>query len=221
MGNQGILVSIASDGDRDTRTDAAALIHARHRRSKTARGRLQVRCVSCSGSGGGRGALQQLVRSPLVPAIKLPHPAKTPQPPPQTHTPSTPPLNQPTNQGANHAPAAITPGGYAKRGGRPITWIGGGGQDPRLLATMGVPKLRELFHAVFGTCTASNNAAWLVRGRRGRGGWGRCRRRRVAEAGWPPAQVSRCLLRLAAQPPTHQAPKPLPPPTTPPTTLPS
>ena len=34
--------------------------------------------------------------------------------------------------------------------GRPVTWIGGGGQDPSALSRMGVPALRELFRTVFG-----------------------------------------------------------------------
>jgi hypothetical protein len=33
----------------------------------------------------------------------------------------------------------------ATRGGRPVTWIGGGGQDPAALARMGVPELRARF----------------------------------------------------------------------------
>eukprot|EP00882_Tetradesmus_deserticola_P002905 GHRQ01003088.1.p2 GENE.GHRQ01003088.1~~GHRQ01003088.1.p2 ORF type:complete len:229 (+),score=47.32 GHRQ01003088.1:428-1114(+) len=53
--------------------------------------------------------------------------------------------------------------GCAKRGGRPVTWIGGGGLDPKRLASLGVPVLRELFKEVFGESTASNNAGWLRR----------------------------------------------------------
>jgi len=47
------------------------------------------------------------------------------------------------------------------RGGRPVTWIGGGGQDPSALQRMGVPELRALFLQVFGQHTASNNSVWL------------------------------------------------------------
>ena len=49
----------------------------------------------------------------------------------------------------------------ATRGGRPVTWIGGGGQDPSQLARMGVPELRARFLQVFGQHTASNNSTWL------------------------------------------------------------
>jgi len=49
----------------------------------------------------------------------------------------------------------------ATRGGRPVTWIGGGGQDPAALARMGVPELRARFLQVFGQHTASNNSIWL------------------------------------------------------------
>ncbi|KAK3239646.1 hypothetical protein CYMTET_50439 [Cymbomonas tetramitiformis] len=49
----------------------------------------------------------------------------------------------------------------ATRGGRPVTWIGGGGQDPHELTTMGVPELRARFLQVFGQHTASNNSTWL------------------------------------------------------------
>ena len=47
------------------------------------------------------------------------------------------------------------------KGGRPVTWIGGGGQDPAMLARCGVPELRTLFREIFGQSTASNNSAWL------------------------------------------------------------
>ncbi|KAI8465868.1 MAG: hypothetical protein J3K34DRAFT_461196 [Monoraphidium minutum] len=76
--------------------------------------------------------------------------------------------------------------GFAKRGGRPVTWIGGGGLDSKYLAQLGVPKLRELFFAVFGEGTASNNAAWLRRklGERPDSvyGQGRCERVRARDA---------------------------------------
>ncbi|KAK9803178.1 hypothetical protein WJX72_010192 [[Myrmecia] bisecta] len=54
-------------------------------------------------------------------------------------------------------------GGDDKRGGRPVTWIGGGGLDPESLVGLGVPKLRAIFLEVFGHHTASNNGAWLRR----------------------------------------------------------
>jgi len=49
------------------------------------------------------------------------------------------------------------------KGGRPVTWIGGGGQDPAKLSRMSVPDLRDLFKELFGQPTASNNSAWLRR----------------------------------------------------------
>eukprot|EP00878_Enallax_costatus_P015156 GHUV01015868.1.p1 GENE.GHUV01015868.1~~GHUV01015868.1.p1 ORF type:complete len:363 (+),score=63.17 GHUV01015868.1:131-1090(+) len=59
--------------------------------------------------------------------------------------------------------APSKPAGGAKRGGRPVTWIGGGGLDAKKLAGLGVPMLRSLFNQVFGEPTASNNAGWLRR----------------------------------------------------------
>ena len=47
------------------------------------------------------------------------------------------------------------------KGGRPQTWLGGGGLDPKSLASLGVSQLRQLFQEVFGEATASNNAVWL------------------------------------------------------------
>eukprot|EP00775_Hariotina_reticulata_P002000 gene2000-2322_t len=72
------------------------------------------------------------------------------------------------NGEADHYPnlqfgASSRPHGCAKRGGRPVTWIGGGGMDPKKLAGLGVPALRALFAEVFGEATASNNAGWLRR----------------------------------------------------------
>lgn len=52
-------------------------------------------------------------------------------------------------------------GEVTTRGGRPVTWIGGGGQDASELARMGVPDLRQRFYEVFGQATASNNSVWL------------------------------------------------------------
>ncbi|GBF88129.1 hypothetical protein Rsub_00841 [Raphidocelis subcapitata] len=73
------------------------------------------------------------------------------------------------------------------RGGRPLTWIGGAGMDTKLLAQLGVPKLRELFLSHFGEPTASNNAAWLRRKLSERPdavyGQGRCERVRARDAG--------------------------------------
>lgn len=69
------------------------------------------------------------------------------------------------------------------RAGRPITWIGGGGQDASKLARMGVPELRALFREIFGQVTASNNSAWL--------------RKKLAE---PPAEDAEGGARRAAQP---------------------
>ncbi|KAK9826723.1 hypothetical protein WJX81_001868 [Elliptochloris bilobata] len=51
----------------------------------------------------------------------------------------------------------------AARGGRPVTWIGGGGMNPQELVGLNVPRLRALFLEVFGHHTASNNGAWLRR----------------------------------------------------------
>jgi hypothetical protein len=47
------------------------------------------------------------------------------------------------------------------RDSRPVTWIGGGGQDPAALALMGVPELHARFLQMFGQHTASNNSIWL------------------------------------------------------------
>ncbi|GBF97726.1 hypothetical protein Rsub_10890 [Raphidocelis subcapitata] len=46
-------------------------------------------------------------------------------------------------------------------GGRPRSWIGGGGLEPGYVATLKLPELRQLFQAVFGVATTSNNTAWL------------------------------------------------------------
>ena len=56
---------------------------------------------------------------------------------------------------------SLLPLSVSTRCGRPVTWIGGGGQDPAQLARMGVPELRTLFRDTFGQETASNNSAWL------------------------------------------------------------
>ncbi|WIA16329.1 hypothetical protein OEZ85_013028 [Tetradesmus obliquus] len=64
---------------------------------------------------------------------------------------------------AGHTHPAGKTHGCAKRGGRPVTWIGGGGLDAKKLAGLGVPVLRDLFKQVFGESTASNNAGWLRR----------------------------------------------------------
>ncbi|WIA36526.1 hypothetical protein OEZ86_007820 [Tetradesmus obliquus] len=64
---------------------------------------------------------------------------------------------------AGHTHPAGKTHGCAKRGGRPVTWIGGGGLDAKKLAGLGVPVLRDLFKQVFGENTASNNAGWLRR----------------------------------------------------------
>lgn len=63
----------------------------------------------------------------------------------------------------SHHHSGVMKASGCKKGGRPVTWIGGGGMDPKKLAGMGVPMLRTLFSQVFGQPTASNNASWLRR----------------------------------------------------------
>ncbi|GBF97728.1 hypothetical protein Rsub_10892 [Raphidocelis subcapitata] len=48
-------------------------------------------------------------------------------------------------------------------GGRPRSWIGGGGLDPGYVAALKVPELRQLFQSVFGVATNSHNSVWLRR----------------------------------------------------------
>ncbi|EIE19273.1 hypothetical protein COCSUDRAFT_67826 [Coccomyxa subellipsoidea C-169] len=82
------------------------------------------------------------------------------------------------------------------RGGRPVTWYGGGGMNPQDLVGLGVPKLRAIFLEVFGHHTASNNGAWLRRklcekpdATRGRGRSASIRRRDAGAAIWTTGAV--------------------------------
>ncbi|CAK0779899.1 hypothetical protein CVIRNUC_004883 [Coccomyxa viridis] len=82
------------------------------------------------------------------------------------------------------------------RGGRPVTWYGGGGMNPQDLMGLGVPKLRALFLEAFGHHTASNNGAWLRRklceapdAQRGRGRSAAVRKRDQGAAIWTTGTV--------------------------------
>ncbi|CAL5221866.1 g4128 [Coccomyxa viridis] len=82
------------------------------------------------------------------------------------------------------------------RGGRPVTWFGGGGMNPQDLVGLGVPKLRALFLETFGHHTASNNGSWLRRklcekpdAERGRGRSAAVRKRDQGAAIWTTGAV--------------------------------
>ncbi|BDA43771.1 hypothetical protein COCOBI_04-7870 [Coccomyxa sp. Obi] len=82
------------------------------------------------------------------------------------------------------------------RGGRPVTWYGGGGMNPQDLVGLGVPKLRAIFLEIFGHHTASNNGAWLRRklcekpdATRGRGRSASIRKRDAGAAIWTTGAV--------------------------------
>mmetsp|Transcript_1487 Transcript_1487/g.3539 ORF Transcript_1487/g.3539 Transcript_1487/m.3539 type:complete len:491 (+) Transcript_1487:229-1701(+) len=85
----------------------------------------------------------------------------------------------------------------SRKGGRPVTWIGGGGLSPSFVASKGVPELRALFLEVFGHPTASNNSTWLRRklseppdATFGRGRSAKIRRRDLGAAIWTTGNVA-------------------------------
>ena len=81
---------------------------------------------------------------------------------PGAATPALPPsLLAPCLHATHSRPLHLPCATVTTRCGRPVTWIGGGGQDPAKLARMGVPELRSLFRELFGQETASNNSNWL------------------------------------------------------------
>eukprot|EP00193_Tetraselmis_chui_P006445 CAMPEP_0177766516 /NCGR_PEP_ID=MMETSP0491_2-20121128/8563_1 /TAXON_ID=63592 /ORGANISM="Tetraselmis chuii, Strain PLY429" /LENGTH=480 /DNA_ID=CAMNT_0019282929 /DNA_START=334 /DNA_END=1776 /DNA_ORIENTATION=- len=84
----------------------------------------------------------------------------------------------------------------SRKGGRPVTWIGGGGLNASFVAGKGVPELRALFLEVFGHPTASNNSAWLRRklseppdATYGRGRSAKIRKRDMGAAIWTTGNV--------------------------------
>mmetsp|Transcript_6186 Transcript_6186/g.17280 ORF Transcript_6186/g.17280 Transcript_6186/m.17280 type:complete len:587 (-) Transcript_6186:616-2376(-) len=74
------------------------------------------------------------------------------------------PSQQPPARGGTHCPGNRRhpkSNNSPKKGGRPVTWVGGGGLSQQAVANKGVPELRRLFLEVFGHPTASNNSTWL------------------------------------------------------------
>ena len=57
------------------------------------------------------------------------------------------------------APLLMPDGQPRRRGGpgvgRPVTWVCGGGQDPRTMQRMSLPQLRALFLEIFGQVSGS------------------------------------------------------------------